>query len=469
MAEMMKSLIGPLMTEFGRTISRQLDTKLQAIRSEFPGAPAPNQSSVDRVMTFQNTLPPFDVANPWRIAVTCVTSGDNVTVEGLGTRPIADFEKHPKDATWPNCYIRLKPEASVREDKIPRESVIFPHAKAQAYIVSLAKKTAATNTKVSPKGSDLTMYLTSPAQPNPFTTKVLRAFMDHVRQGTTMSALKEEEPTSLFFPADSSEWKAVHTTFTTGKLEPHIASLQFRDNLYKLPDSLIKIEHESRIRLQRSIHSCTLLETGLLQDPRNDLLKVVLKSLLTTLRTDIAAFHTARTNCRRSILTYAHNKFEADKLIKANIWGPKLFDEESVQEILESVSKTNTTLKARLGIYTSFKRKFSEVGGPQPKNTAYKRMRANNKNWPNVPTCLMSQWLTLQKARPSSSNPQGTQSPATPSKTFRAKPHNQGQGRGGRGGGGDRGRGRSAGRSRGNGGGRVRRNSRGRGAQSKGN
>ena len=115
-------------------------------------APAQTQSSVVRVRAFQSTLPTLDVANPWRIAVTCVTSGDNVTVEGLGTRPIADFERHPKDAIWPDCFIRLKPEASVREDKIPKETVIFPHSKAQAFVVSLVKKSSATNTKLSPKG-----------------------------------------------------------------------------------------------------------------------------------------------------------------------------------------------------------------------------------------------------------------------------------------------------------------------------
>ena len=68
-----------------------------------------------------------------------------------------------------------------------------------------------------------------------------------------MTALKEEGATSLPFPADPEEWEAVHTTSTTGKFEPNIASTQFNEDLYKLPDGLIKVEYESRIRLQRTI------------------------------------------------------------------------------------------------------------------------------------------------------------------------------------------------------------------------
>ena len=92
----------------------------------------------------------------------------------------------------------------------------------------------------------------------------------------------------------------VHTTSTSGELEPNIASPQFSENLYKLPDGLIKVEQEYRFRPQRTTHSCTLLETGLLQDPKNDLLKVVLRSLLSTIRIDITASHTAHKNCHET-------------------------------------------------------------------------------------------------------------------------------------------------------------------------
>ena len=68
-----------------------------------------------------------------------------------------------------------------------------------------------------------------------------------------MTALEEEGATSPPFPADPEEWEAVHTTSTTGKFEPNIASTWFNEDLYKPPDSLIKVEYESRIRLQRTI------------------------------------------------------------------------------------------------------------------------------------------------------------------------------------------------------------------------
>ena len=40
----------------------------------------------------------------------------------------------------------------------------------------------------------------------------------------------------------------MHTTSTSGELEPNIASPQFSENLYKLPDGLIKVEQEYRFR-----------------------------------------------------------------------------------------------------------------------------------------------------------------------------------------------------------------------------
>ena len=107
-----------------------------------------------------SSLPAFDPWNPWRSALCAPFVDGHLTIEGLGTRPLSDFERFPPDGALPNCYVRLSDSASVREDKVPKETVIFPKTIAQNCLMASMKKAGCLNSKVTPKGSDLTMFTT---------------------------------------------------------------------------------------------------------------------------------------------------------------------------------------------------------------------------------------------------------------------------------------------------------------------
>ena len=77
------------------------------------------------------SLPPPIPNNPWRLALVAPIHGEQIYFEGLGYRPISDFETHPVNTAPPHCYMRLNPEASVREDKVPREAGLLPKEEAQ--------------------------------------------------------------------------------------------------------------------------------------------------------------------------------------------------------------------------------------------------------------------------------------------------------------------------------------------------
>ena len=79
-----------------------------------------------------DSLPDFDPQNPWRSTKYASLSGGMLTIEGIGTRPIPDFERFPVDGEFPYVWVRLSQEASVREAKVPKETVIYPKEKAQS-------------------------------------------------------------------------------------------------------------------------------------------------------------------------------------------------------------------------------------------------------------------------------------------------------------------------------------------------
>ena len=72
--------------------------------------------------------------------------------------------------------------------------------------------------------------------------------------------------------------------------------------LYRLPENLIRAEFEDCSCLQRRLHSCTALNSTIMRNPDIDMLKVVVKSLLTSLRENLPAFMTTRRDCRRPVL-----------------------------------------------------------------------------------------------------------------------------------------------------------------------
>ena len=79
-----------------------------------------------------------------------------------------------------------------------------------------------------------------------------------------------------------------------GKLLADCFSQQFNENLPKLPEGLITKKFDARTRLARSLHTFTLAEYMMSRDPCYDLLKVLVKSMVSTLKNDLADFMQAR-------------------------------------------------------------------------------------------------------------------------------------------------------------------------------
>ena len=322
-------------------------------------------------MPSASSLPPFDEANPWRSALRAPFQNNMLTIEGVGTRPITDFEVFPPNGVFPNVYVRFSQSAAIREDKVPKETVLFPINKAQGALMQLLKAGQCTNTKVLPFKGNLTMFTTPDDVPNPFATKVLEAAQQAFAEDKEGAALKEEDFTSLLFPADSEGWKDVSDTFSIGKLSPDCFSQQFNENLPRLTDGLINKEYEARSRLARTLHTFTLTEYYMSRRPDDDILKVIVKSMVTSLRKDMTDFMLLRKACRKHLFLLAEVRHEPTRLINAPVWGSKLFPENLVKEAIDNAAKLNLSLRRRWGMFE--KRKFTEGSGPQPKNKRFRR------------------------------------------------------------------------------------------------
>ena len=423
-----------------------------------------------------NSLPDFDPQNPWRSALYAPSTDELLTIEGIGTRPISDFERYPPTAALPFCYVRLSPEAAIREDKVPKETIIFPREKAQSCFLQVLRATECVNIKVTPFKGNLTMFTTNEQTPIPFASKILDAVNQALIDEKTNMSLREEESTSFLFPGDSQAWKEVALTFSEGKLEQDCASAQFNENLPKLSNHLVNVEFEARMRLARTLSSLTSVELGALTRPEDDLYKVVAKGMLPSFRQDLMDFGIARRNCRKHILQYARVRHEPVRLINSSLWGPNLFPRAIVSEVIQTATQSNASLRTRWDM--PLKRKSQDSVGPQPKN---KRTNVQYQ----IPKIQQPQQAVVVPVSPSGQPIQGLQgqqfvvlntqpSPAYNKRyekqTFR-NPGFQGN-RGGRGGqwrGGNQRRGQGRGQSRGGGRGLVQargygRQRRGRGA-----
>ena len=131
------------------------------------------------------------------------------------------------------------------------------------------------------------MFTTPQDMPNPFSSKVLEAVLQALLDDKPSPSLREEEFTSFLFPADSEAWVDVASTFSAGRLSADCSSQQFNESLPKLPDSLIAKEFEARSRLARSLHSFALAEYMMPKDYQNELLKVLVKPMVCSLRHDL--------------------------------------------------------------------------------------------------------------------------------------------------------------------------------------
>ena len=106
-----------------------------------------------------------------------------------------------------------------------------------------------------------------------------------------------------------------------GKLSADCFSQQFNESLPKLPESLITREFDTRTRLAQSLHTFTLTKYMLSRDPGYNLLKVLVKSLVNTLKNDLSDFMQARRACRKHVFSSAEIRHEPTRLINGPFWG----------------------------------------------------------------------------------------------------------------------------------------------------
>ena len=102
-------------------------------------------------------------------------------------------------------------------------------------------------------------------------------------------------------------------------------------------------------------------------------LKVLVKSMVTSLKQDLLDFAIARRACRKHIFKYATIMHEPRRLIDGPLWGPNLFPAALVKATVDSASAVNQNLKARWNL--SYKKRSQENVGAPPR--AGKKSRGN--------------------------------------------------------------------------------------------
>ena len=352
-----------------------MNSRLSNMEAHLSNHPTPSTSTQPtQGMPPSDNLPPFDPSNPWRPAIYAPVSDGTLTIEGVGTRPISDFEIFPHGASPPFCFVRLREEASIREDRVPRETVLFPKDRAQNCLLKFMKDAKCDNSRIPPQKGGLTMFTTNKAVPNPFLTKVLEAVNMATQEDKPTPPLKEEDPVSLLFPGDSTIWEGVVQTFSAGKLPPECASTQFDEDLPKVPDFLLKAEFEARSRLEKTLNCFTLMEVTSLSLPTYEILKVITKSMVPLLRQDLSDFALARRNCRKHVLKHASIRHEPSMLINGSIWGKGLFPEDKVKKVIDNATQSSQNLRTRWNL-PLHKRKFQEGTAPQTKNSPHKKFK----------------------------------------------------------------------------------------------
>ena len=321
-------------------------------------------------------LPQQDPMNPWRDGRYVNNDKGTLFVEGLGFRPISDFDFFPGRDAFPYCWLRLSPEASVRTDKVPRETVIYPLARAQSCALTTYGQMGGVNTTKNMPGCSYTMFLTPPDMVTPFSSKAFDAVLKAVPDKSGCPKLKEWDSTSPIFPGDSEAWKGVAETFTVGRLDKDCASTLFNEDLPKLPDAMLKTEAETKARLARSLHTLALMESFIHLRDKDEAFCLLAKTHGVTVMQDLYAFTSARRALREHIFEKAKVRHEPTRLINSPIWGSSLFPAADVRETLDGAEKANQSLGARWGLtFGSQKRKAPPQGGHQPQRMSYKKFR----------------------------------------------------------------------------------------------
>ena len=161
-----------------RDIESRMESRYSSVASRLSSMEHSQAGPSAPLLPPQDSLPDMDSSNPWRPAIYAPISNGMITIEGLGTRPITDFERHPASAELPNCYVRLNREASIREDKVAQEAIIFPRDQLQTSLLSILSPGGCINTRTLPFKGKYIMFSTPEEMPNPVATKIMEAALD---------------------------------------------------------------------------------------------------------------------------------------------------------------------------------------------------------------------------------------------------------------------------------------------------
>ena len=80
------------------------------------------------------------------------------------------------------------------------------------------------------------------------------------------------------------------------------------------------------------------------------MIKVILKSMVTTLKQDLLDFGIARRACRSHVFRHASLKHEPQKLVNSLIRGPSLFPEAGIVQTIPRAAATGQSLRYRRGL-----------------------------------------------------------------------------------------------------------------------
>ena len=309
-------------------------------------------------------FPDWTAKNPWRHALRMPFREDKIFIgEGMGTRLFSELEFFPSREAFPDCFIRLKDESSIRDDNIPKETIILDFQKAQDFVVSISKALSFSNSGQTAFDKRKATFVASEGQAFPFASKALMACLKAFEQNKEPPQLEECKPTSILVPNDSVEWKGVHRTFITEKLDKDVASQQFNERLPTLPAQLLSTEAESKKKLATILTQQCLLESLMAQCNGNESYKVLSKLHLSTLYDALANFIRARRACRQHIFNSCRIPHEPRKLINSCIWGEHLFPDDVVKAVIERAATENKSLLDKWGLKTfQGKRKFFPSG-----------------------------------------------------------------------------------------------------------
>ncbi|XP_064107538.1 uncharacterized protein LOC135216296 [Macrobrachium nipponense] len=324
--------------------------------SQNPPAVLPLAGTGMPPMPDYNSLPPFAMSNPWRVAAFAPFKDGMISIPDCGTRRIEGFEFHPAGLQPPFFgYARLTEAALNREDKIHKETVIYSREQAQREWVRCLENWDCTNTKLQAFKSPFTIFATEDEAPLPFTTKIAEVTIQAAMKVEPLPQLRESDPTSPLFPAFGDLWADLPATFTVGKLKPDCAIDQFGKRLPRLPDNLIQAKFEARTRLGRTLNALVMTEVAAITYGSEPLFKLLAKAQTQTVQSDLYELVVARRNCRKHVLQEATIRHEPNKLLSSTIWGADLFPEAAVNEVQHEATRLNQSLKIRWGLPTKRK------------------------------------------------------------------------------------------------------------------